>query len=106
MADLGHILERSQCGAEIWLENIPLSDALKANFSIEQAQQFALTGGEDYELCFTIAPEKQQTFEKACTERGFSYFCIGKIVADPALRLLDNGKEIVAPTQIGFDHFG
>ena len=106
LADLGHILERSQCGAEIWLENIPLSDALKANFSIEQAQQFALTGGEDYELCFTITPEKQQAFEKACTEHGFSYFCIGKIVADPALRLLDNGKEIVAPTQIGFDHFG
>lgn len=45
LADLGHILERSQVGAEIYLENLPLSRHLCTQYEQTQAEKFALTGG-------------------------------------------------------------
>lgn len=58
--DLGHILKASQVGAKLQLENLPMNPALHA---LDNAQkwQYALAGGDDYELCFTISP---QNYEK------------------------------------------
>lgn len=53
LADLGHILEASNVGAEVMLENIPYSDSL-LKLDNEVAIELALTGGDDYELCFTL----------------------------------------------------
>lgn len=58
--DLGHILHASQVGARLKLENLPISQTLKL-FSAEQQWQYALAGGDDYELCFTIS---QYNYEK------------------------------------------
>lgn len=43
IADLGHILQRSQCGAVIDLDKLPLSEQLIKTVGIERAEQFALT---------------------------------------------------------------
>ncbi len=53
IADLQHILKASQVGAEIELSDIPYSDSL-IKLKSELAIELALTGGDDYELCFTI----------------------------------------------------
>jgi thiamine-monophosphate kinase len=53
LADLGHILKASNVGAEIKLSDIPYSDSLK-KLDKEMAIELALTGGDDYELCFTL----------------------------------------------------
>jgi thiamine-monophosphate kinase len=53
IADLGHILKASEVGAELELSNIPYSESLK-KIDNELAIELALTGGDDYELCFTI----------------------------------------------------
>jgi thiamine-monophosphate kinase len=53
LADLGHILKASHVGAEIKLSNLPVSDSLK-NLNRDDALELALTGGDDYELCFTL----------------------------------------------------
>jgi thiamine-monophosphate kinase len=55
-ADLQKLLSASGVGAEIDLETLPLSDALRTAFDTEAQRRFALSGGDDYELCFT-APE-------------------------------------------------
>ncbi|MBL7004619.1 MAG: thiamine-phosphate kinase, partial [Gammaproteobacteria bacterium] len=49
LADLGHILNASHCGAELYLDAIPMP------FCVRNLAQFeySLTGGDDYELCFT-----------------------------------------------------
>lgn len=104
LADLGHILHRSQCGAEIYLEKLPLSPALLATFSPTQAEQFALTGGEDYELCFTIPPAKQTAFEQAIREQNLVCTCIGRI-SEGSLTLYKHGIITPPPQQSGFDHF-
>ena len=56
-ADLNKLLIASGVGAEIDIDRLPISDALGAAFTIERQHNFALGGGDDYELCFTAAGE-------------------------------------------------
>lgn len=106
LADLEHILERSQVGAEIYLENLPLSRHLCTQYEQTQAEKFALTGGEDYELCFTVSEEKREAMEQVLRSQGIKVTCIGKILPQTSgLNLLKNGKKMALPTHIGFDHF-
>ena len=106
LADLEHILERSQVGAEIYLENLPLSHHLCTQYEQTQTEKFALTGGEDYELCFTVSEEKRKEMEQVLRSQGIKVTCIGQILpATSGLNLLKNGKKIALPTHIGFDHF-
>ncbi|MCX4190371.1 thiamine-phosphate kinase [Methylophaga sp. OBS3] len=97
LADLKHILTASNVGAVINTEALPLSSSLQ-KLKSEQAIQLALTAGDDYELCFTVAAEKAD----ALTSRlGSKIQCIGEITAEPEL--------IVLPEQSfkshGYDHF-
>ena len=52
-ADLGHVLEASGVGAEVDVDRLPLSPALRAYCDPGRQRDFALSGGDDYELCFT-----------------------------------------------------
>ncbi|MDH2999048.1 thiamine-phosphate kinase [Pasteurellaceae bacterium LFhippo2] len=107
LADLGHILKRSQVGATIELEKLPLSQNLVENYSLDQAEKFALTGGEDYELCFTVSPNQRGAMEQALTEQGISVTCVGQITEqEQGLVLTRNGEKIDLPTRVGFNHFG
>ena len=56
--DLGHILERSRVGARLDVDRLPLSPALTASLDRDAAIVTALAGGDDYELCFTVPPER------------------------------------------------
>ena len=107
LADLEHILERSQVGAEIYLENLPLSRHLCTQYEQTQAEKFALTGGEDYELCFTVSEEKREEMEQVLRSQGIKVTCIGKILPQTnGLNLLKNGEKVALPSHCGFDHFG
>ncbi len=53
--DLSKLLAASNVGADIDLRELPLSAALQSNFDAESQRRFALSGGDDYELCFTAA---------------------------------------------------
>lgn len=106
LADLGHILKRSQCGAQLYLEQLPLSDALRKNYPLEQSERFALTGGEDYELCFTVSDQHRVEMENTLKSQGFTCYCIGRIVPrEQGLTLLKFREKCPLPSQIGFDHF-
>ena len=53
LGDLKKLLSSSGVGAEINLDNLPISDALASSFDRDAQRRFALSGGDDYELCFT-----------------------------------------------------
>jgi thiamine-monophosphate kinase len=55
-ADLGKLLAASNVGGTLDLEALPLSSELCEAFDSEAQRRFALSGGDDYELCFTVAP--------------------------------------------------
>ncbi|HSW93774.1 MAG TPA: thiamine-phosphate kinase [Gammaproteobacteria bacterium] len=97
LADLGHILEKSGVGATIHPDQIPLSNAL-SHLEKDQALHFALNGGDDYELCFTVPADKKNRVPKECT-------CIGTITDTQTLDLIfSNGKRYPVPDK-GWQHF-
>lgn len=104
-ADLNHLLEASSVGAVIQVDRLPLSEALKTSVSTEVALDFALNAGEDYELCFTVAPEHAKIIESIAKETHCTITCIGKITAGRTLDLqFENGKKYDGKIA-GYQHF-
>jgi thiamine-monophosphate kinase len=105
-ADLGHILERSGVGAVVEIARLPLSPSLRSLCSQAEAAVFALTGGDDYELCFTAPPAREPDLTRAAAALGVAVTRIGTIEPEPGLRLVDdNGRALPLP-RAGYDHFG
>jgi thiamine-monophosphate kinase len=75
LSDLNHILESSNKGAFVNVDNISMYEAVKSQ---PDAIDIALTSGDDYELCFTIPPEKQTLLENELKQK-FQLSCVGKI---------------------------
>ena len=107
-SDLGHITEESQVGARLYADKIPISPNLKdfcARFDFDPVD-YALSGGEDYTMLCTIAPDRAediaQDFKKTF-ERPL--FAIGEITADKQLTLLYPNATTKPIPPTGWDHF-
>jgi thiamine-monophosphate kinase len=79
--DLRHICEESHVGVEVNLGALPLSPACRAYAASRKLDplDLAQTGGEDYELLFTVPPRQRTRLEQSAVERGFALTCIGTI---------------------------
>jgi thiamine-monophosphate kinase len=80
--DLGHLCERSLVGARIEAANLPLSHAMQSVAAAVQANptDWALHGGEDYELLFTVSPAMaQRVIEAVQTATAMPVTIIGTI---------------------------
>jgi thiamine-monophosphate kinase len=97
VADLGHILEKSAVGATITIDSLPLSAAVKTYIAESGDWQLPLTAGDDYQLCFTISPEKVADLTIECWQ-------IGVIESQTGLRILRSGQIEILEVQ-GFEHF-
>ncbi len=105
LADLGHILERSDVGAELHFDSLPAHPALAHFLNQPWARNCLLAGGDDYELCFT-APASRQGEISAIGERlGLKLSRIGSITELPGLRLLDDRGTPMTIERGGYDHF-
>ncbi|MCW7555997.1 thiamine-phosphate kinase [Endozoicomonas gorgoniicola] len=78
LGDLGHTLKASQVGAELNLEQLPLSPQLLNVAGKQKAQGYALSGGDDYELCFTWPAHKTLELPEEIRAE-CSVTCIGRI---------------------------
>jgi len=116
LADLGHICERSKVTAEFHLDKLPVLPELAKTFGRDIATQLALTGGDDYELCFTVPERKLRWLESMCEDLEAGITVIGKITAhtgDTGLHVheritcYDAGQRIdsAAFHQTGYRHF-
>ncbi|KHT32455.1 thiamine-phosphate kinase [Pectobacterium carotovorum] len=105
ISDLQHILKASECGARINLGAIPQSDWLRGCVDEEQALRWALSGGEDYELCFTVPEINRGALELALGHLGADYTCIGQIgPSSEGLRFFRDNKATELNWK-GYDHF-
>lgn len=104
-ADLSHILKTSKVGAILHVDKLPLSEELKQSASKDKAIALALSSGDDYELCFTIPPEKRQQLEQTMSNIPCHITCIGEIVDKPGLDLRDNNGKPYESTTRGYQHF-
>lgn len=105
LADLGHILERSGLGARVELAALPVHAALRPRLSHPLARRCLLVGGDDYELCFTTAPDQAEAVRAAGRQAGVAVTRIGRIEPEPGLRLLDADGAPLEMRERGYDHF-
>lgn len=105
ISDLGHILNASACGARIDLDAIPYSDAMRRQVDPEQALKWALTGGEDYELCFTVPEINRGALDVALHHTGAPFTCIGQLAPQSeGIQYLRDNRPVELDWH-GFDHF-
>ena len=102
VADLGHVLEVSGVGAELRADALPLSAAAR---DLPGARDAALAGGDDYELLFTAAPERQAGIAALARQLGIPLTRIGAIRAGSDLRILDASGQAIVPPSKGWQHF-
>lgn len=103
-ADLNHLCEASDLGAIIDVENLPLSPALQAVNDPDQARRWALSGGDDYELCFTVPPGKMPDLAMLIAQGKISATVVGEMIAGSGVECRLNG-EIFELQQQGYQHF-
>ena len=84
LGDLRHILEASGMGAVIAPELLPTSYALDQTYGRDAALSMALTGGDDYELCFTIAREQAKTLPVRIPD-DCPITCIGQVTGEAGI---------------------
>ncbi len=102
-SDLFHLCQSSKVGAKIYADKIPAEPRI-SNFKSEISNlNFAMNGGEDFELLFTVSPKKYFQTENTLKKRGF--FHIGEITANAEIiELITNAKPLILQPK-GFRHF-
>lgn len=108
LADLGHICEQSQVGAQLEWEALPNLDRLMDTVTAEQRRQWVLGGGDDYELCFTAPENKSAAVQALAAEIGAPITRIGRIVSTAVTSKVlcqdKHGKKVSVHKQ-GYQHF-
>jgi len=96
VGDLTKLLAASGVGGELEVERLPMSDAIKARFDEAQRTRLALTGGDDYELCFTAQPDAVKGIDDVTA--------IGRITDGAGLTCRNDGV-VVEYDDSGYRHF-
>jgi len=107
-SDLAHIAEESRVGARLYAQKIPISPNLKdfcTRFDFDPID-YALSGGEDYTLLCTIAPQHAAKIASAF-EKEFKHplFAVGEITAKKQIQIVYPDGETIPLTPTGWDHF-
>lgn len=104
LADLGHIADASNCGAKIEIARLPVSRELSACNRPERSR-LQLSGGEDYELCFSISPGKRDVLDKLEKELNIQLTVIGEITPGSGVECIDHDGCVMKQPPRGFEHF-
>ncbi|QRN04372.1 thiamine-phosphate kinase [Legionella sp. MW5194] len=102
-ADLNHICVQSGVRALLNLDAIPVHP-LVVKYQQDKAIDFAIGGGDDYELCFTIPRKNETEFTQALKQAGLACFPIGVIEEGEGLYTNDEGQ-LRELTPRGYSHF-
>ena len=100
--DLMHICDESGAGAEIELQRLPLSPGMRT-FGGKKALDYALHGGEDFELLFTAAPGKQNLLESL--KKRFKISMIGRMTREKGIYTVDRRGRKSRLEIKGYEHF-
>jgi thiamine-monophosphate kinase len=103
LGDLGKLCATSGAGARLELDRLPISAELARRHSHEQCEHFALCGGDDYELLFTLPPVGSEQLE-AELAKSFALRRIGVIEAEAGVRCTRGGR-LETVSGGGYDHF-
>lgn len=103
LTDLDKLCAASGCGAHVDIDALPLSEALRATFAADACVQYALAGGDDYEIMFSIPPSRLAQFAAL---NGDSVRCtrIGEMTVTNTVDCSRAGQPFVVQRR-GYEHF-
>lgn len=107
LADFGHIAEQSGVGGCIYLDRIPLSPhfcSLMSKFAADP-YSLALSGGEDYELCFTAPHTNRDKISDSIKKCGIEATPVGIVANLPGVAVLKGDGTSYTTNAQGFNHF-
>jgi thiamine-monophosphate kinase len=103
--DLPKLAQASGVAAHVAVERLPLSPALKEAASAEQAREWALSAGDDYELLFAVPPQRVAALQSAAAQLNLTLTIIGELRSGRGVTWSLNGGDFT-PSASGYDHFG
>jgi thiamine-monophosphate kinase len=109
-SDLRHILRASsgagaELGAELNADAIPLSDTFNRLVPVVDRLTLALTGGDDYELCFCAAPQHKQTLRSLADKLEVRLTQVGWVNESSGVKVRLKDGQSVELTEYGYLHF-
>jgi thiamine-monophosphate kinase len=102
--DAGKLAAASGLGLRLEADALPLSSELVQVMGPARALDLALSGGDDYELCFSVPAARLAELAAAAQQGGCPVRCIGQLQAAPGLWLWQDGR-LAAYEARGYDHF-
>lgn len=105
LGDAGKLAAASRCGVQIELEDLPLSPALRSVAGEQRAREFALTGGDDYELCFAVPAGQLARLARELPPPQWNYRQIGVLRETPGAVVTRAGA-VTDFSHPGYRHFG
>jgi thiamine-monophosphate kinase len=103
-ADLQKLLNASKAAAKLELTSLPYSAALLGKFEYEEARDFVLSGGDDYELCFTASQSREPELKALAKQNQLQVTRIGKVVPGNGIACTKDG-EAFEYSDHGYRHF-
>ncbi len=104
LADLGHVLKASGCGARIDIDKLPAAKSL-AGLEDETRWNYQLSGGDDYELLFTLPPHHKDMLATWSQQLDIKLSIIGEIEEGQSICCISPNGMIYDPQKAGFEHF-
>jgi len=105
IGDLQHLIKASGTGAVIDIEKIPVSNCVDGFLSSENLLRAALFGGDDYELCVSVAPEKCEDFVEVAGRSDTRVTLIGEIIAGDDVEFMSSVEGGIDADGKAYTHF-
>ena len=105
LGDAGKLAHASGCGLQIEFADVPVSEELVSAVGEQRARELALTGGDDYELCFTVPPSEVERLRHNLPPKRWGYSCIGSLSEASGTVVRHHGS-VIEFSHSGYDHFG
>ncbi len=105
ISDLGHICERSDIGARLFLDRIPISPQIKAYLQQGGSWGTVVAAGDDYELCLTIPPDKEPLLQAIQADLDCDLVRVGEVVSGSGVTCVQCDGGAVLELDSGYQHF-
>ena len=103
LADLAHLATGSHVGIELEADRLPASSALRAVFDGDDCRRFMAIGGDDYELAFTVPPDRIDAVRDRVHPLPITP--IGRVVEGSGVVLRDAEGQVIDYGRAGWEHF-
>ncbi len=105
LADAGHIAAASDVGIDLLASSIPISESLSSVYGEKKALEFALSGGDDYELIYTVPNESLAEAYSIAAKEAIKLTKIGIVTDGSRLRCFSDENQDIALKTKGYKHF-